>query len=376
MKIIDAHVHYSPQTGPEFLTAFLDRIGTDGAVIQAVSHSRCISLIPGALVMKDQNPGRFYVFGSPDASAYYLFPDTLGEHLADYASQILAAGCDGIKLLEGKPQMRKTMPIPDFDLPCWEPFWAYAEKEAVPMLWHVNDPETNWCANPSPWLKHQGWWYDDSFINNEVQYAQVFRVLQRHPNLKIIFAHFLFFSAQLDRLDDLMTRYPNLMVDLTPGIEMYENFSADYDRAKAFFEKYHDRIAYGTDIGGRCILTNEGEPFNEQENLLRPQLVQRFLTMRGEETIEADGNFLHDRAPFLMRGFALPEDRLEEIFSGNIRSFLGGDPKTVNAEEVLMLCAALREKLAEMTERDETFHPDSSEVDRAERYFSAKYYED
>ena len=299
-----------------------------------------------------------------------------GEHLADYASQILAAGCDGIKLLEGKPQMRKTMPIPDFDLPCWEPFWAYAEKEAVPMLWHVNDPETNWCANPSPWLKRQGWWYDDSFINNEVQYAQVFRVLQRHPNLKIIFAHFLFFSAQLDRLDDLMTRYPNLMVDLTPGIEMYENFSADYDRAKAFFEKYHDRIAYGTDIGGRCILTNEGEPFNEQENLLRPRLVQRFLTMRGEETIEADGNFLHDRAPFLMRGFALPEDRREEIFSGNIRSFLGGDPKTVNAEEVLMLCAALREKLAEMTERDETFHPDSSEVDRAERYFSAKYYED
>ena len=251
MEITDAHVHYSPQAGPEFLTAFLDRTGTDCAVIQAVSHSRCISLVPGALLMKDRNPGRFYVFGSPDLSGYYLNADRIGEHQAEYIARLLAAGCDGVKLLEGKPQMRKTVPIPDFDIPCWEPFWSYAENEAVPILWHVNDPETNWCSDPSPWLKRQGWWYDETFINNEVQYSQVFRVLERHPNLKIVFAHFLFFSAQLDRLDDLMSRYPNLMVDLTPGIEMYENFSADFDRAGAFFEKYHNRIAYGTDIGGR-----------------------------------------------------------------------------------------------------------------------------
>ena len=376
MIITDAHVHYSPQTGPEFLTAFLDRTGTDCAVIQAVSHSRCISLVPGALVMKDQSPGRFYVFGSPDLSEYYLHPDAVGEHLSEYASLILAAGCDGIKLLEGKPQMRKTVPIPDFDLSCWEPFWAYAEREAVPILWHVNDPETNWCSNPSPWLKRQGWWYDETFINNEEQYSQVFRVLERHPNLKIVFAHFLFFSAQLDRLDALMSRHPNLMVDLTPGIEMYENFSADFDRAKAFFEKYHDRIAYGTDIGGRCVLTNEGEAFNERENLLRPQLVRRFLTMQGEETVIADGNFLHDREPFVMRGLGLSREWLEEILNRNIRSFIGGDPKPVNAENTLILCACLREKLAEMTSLDGSFHPDASELDRAERYFSKKYYED
>ena len=376
MKIIDAHIHYSPQTGPEFLTSFLDRTGTDGAVIQAVSHSRCISLIPGALVMKDRNPSRFYVFGSPDLSGYYLNADTLGEHFAAYTAHVLRAGCDGVKLLEGKPQMRKTVPIPDFDLPCWEPFWEYAEKEAVPILWHVNDPETNWAPNPSPWLKQQGWWYDETYINNEQQYAQVFRVLERHPALKVIFAHFFFFSAQLDRLDDLMSRYPNIMVDLTPGIEMYENFSANFDRARAFFEKYHDRIAYGTDIGGRCILTNEGEPFSEEENLLRPQLVRRFLQMDGEETVTSDGHFLHDRAPFTMRRLGLCEERQEEIFGGNIRHFIGGEPRPVDAEETLMLCAALRERMAELVLRSNDFHPDASEVNRAEQYFSKKYYEE
>ena len=374
--ITDAHIHYSPQTGPEFLTEFMDRTGTDSAVIQAVSHSKCLSLIPGALVMKDRSPGRFYVFGSPDLSEYYLHPESVGERFAEYVCRCRAAGCDGVKLLEGKPQMRKSTPVPDFDLPVWEAFWSCAEEEQIPILWHVNDPESHWGKNPSEWLKRQGWWYDESYINNEEQYAQVFRVLERHPRLRIAFAHFLFFSAQLDRLDAILEKYPNVMVDLTPGIEMYENFSAEPERTKAFFEKYHDRIAYGTDIGGRCILTNEGESFNEKENLRRPEIVRNFLTMKGTQRIESDGNFLHDRAPFEMRGLGLEGERLDEILSKNIRRFIGGEPRSVDAEETLWLCAWLRERMAEMMEAVPGFQPDASEVERAERYFCEKLYHD
>lgn len=369
-------MHYSPQTGPEFLTEFMDRTGTDMAVIQSISHSRCISLIPGALVMKDMSPGRFYVFGSPDLSGYYLNSDGLGSYFAGYIRLAAECGCDGVKLLEGKPQMRKTVPIPDFDSESWEPFWDYAEANAVPILWHVNDPESHWSPDASEWVKKQGWWYDESFINNEVQYAQVLNVLKRHKRLKIIFAHFFFMSAQLDRLADILDRYNGVMVDLTPGIEMYENFSADYENARSFFDRYHDRIVYGTDIGGRCVLTNEGEPFSEKENLRRPEIVRSFLMMKGEQTIESDGFFLHDRAPFTMRGLGLEVERLEEILGGNIRRFIGGEPKTVDSGKTLELCAFLRERLAEMTGFDDSFDPDASQLDMAERYFSRKYYGD
>lgn len=376
MMITDAHMHYSPQTGGKFLAEFLTATGTDCAVVQAVSHSRCISLIPGALVMKDQAPGRFFVFGSPDSSEYDLHPDQIGTYLAEYVQHCLQAGCDGVKLLEGKPQMRKALPIPDFDRPEWEPFWAYAEENQVPLLWHVNDPESHWSPDASEWVKKQGWWYDETFINNEAQYTQVLNVLQRHPNLKIIFAHFFFLSAQLERLDGILSAYPNLMVDLTPGIEMYENFSADMEKTRAFFEKYHDRIVYGTDIGGRCILTNEGETFNERENRLRPQIVQSFLCMKGSQWVEADGDFIHDRKPFRMYGLGLEGERLEEILNTNVRRFIGHEPKPVDAEEVLWLCAWLREKLAEMAARKAEFDPDVSEVELAERYFCEKVYED
>ena len=367
-------MHYSPQTGPEFLTEFLEKTGTDSAVIQSVSHSRCLSLIPGALVMKDRSPGKFYVYGSPDLSGYYLNASDLGAYMAEYISLIMECGCDGVKLLEGKPQMRKAHPIPDFDAAVWEPFWEYAEENRIPILWHVNDPETHWSPDVSDWVKQQGWWYDESFINNEAQYSQVLNVLERHKRLKIVFAHFFFLSAQLDRLDTILSRYPEVMVDLTPGIEMYENFSENLEKTKAFFEKYHDRIAYGTDIGGRCILTNEGDPFNEKENLRRPEIVRSFLTMAGEQRIESDGNFLHDRAPFVMQGLGLKGERLEEILSGNIIRFTGGAPRPVDGEKVLELCAVLRERMIDFSDVKEDFRPDVSQLELAERYFSEKIY--
>lgn len=44
-------------------------------------------------------------------------------------------------MLEGKPNIRKYYPIPDFDQSVWEDYWAYLEQEQIPVYMHVNDPE-------------------------------------------------------------------------------------------------------------------------------------------------------------------------------------------------------------------------------------------
>ena len=111
-------------------------------------------------------------------------------------------------------------------------------------------------------------------------------------------------------------------------------------------------------------------------NMMQRLLVRRFLQMDGEETVASDGHFLHDRAPFTMRRLGLCEERQEEILGGNIRDFIGGEPRPVDAEETLMLCAALRERMAELVLRSNDFHPDASELNRTEQYFSQKYYEE
>ena len=322
MTFFDAHLHISPEFTGDRVLAFMDRTATDKAVLQAVYHTKAGPLAPEALRMKRAHPDRLRVFGAPDARLYFTAAERIGAAEIEYLKPLLDAGMDGIKLVEGKPQMRKMYPIPAFDSEAWEPFFAFLEENRIPLTWHVNDPAHFWSKDVSPWLIRQGWAYDETFIHNETQYSEVLHVLERHKNLRAIFAHFFFMSDSLERLSGILDRYKEVRLDLTPGIEMYENFSAAPGSSAAFFEKYGDRILYGTDIGGRCILTNEGCPFNEKENLRRPEIVRYFLTGSEDRRICADGDYLIDREPFIMKPLALRGERLEKIAGKNLETVL------------------------------------------------------
>ena len=108
---------------------------------------------------------------------------------------------------------------------------------------------------------------------------------------------------------------------------MYENFSAAPERARAFFARYADRIIYGTDIGGRCVLMGEDKAFDEAENLRRPEIVRAFLTLTGEEEVASDGHFLIKRPPFTMRGPGLSDAALSAVLGGNFARLAGEDEK-------------------------------------------------
>ena len=322
MYYLDAHLHISPGFKGEDVLRFMDRTGTEKAVLQSVYHTSFGPLTPVALTMKQAHPDRFFVFGAPDRRLYFGDTEHIGEKVVEDLKPFFDKGMDGVKFLEGKPTVRKMCPVPDFDSEAWEPFFAFLEENGIPLTWHVNDPAAHWAKDVSPWLVKQGWAYDETYINNEVQYAQVLNVLDRHKKLKAILAHFFFMSDSRDRLAKILDGHPAVRVDLTPGIEMYENFSAENEASAAFFEKYRDRIIYGTDIGGRCILTNEGCPFNERENLRRPEIVKYFLTGTEPVEIRSDGDYIIDRKPFILRPLALRGERLEEIAHGNLEAAL------------------------------------------------------
>ena len=369
---IDAHIHYALPLTPETLIGFMDKTGIDMANLVMVPHTQRLSCVPEALMAKYRYPDRFYVFTSLDASEYFLHPKSLGKHMAAHAKRMLKCGCDGVKIIEGKPNMRRMMPIPDFDLPCWEPFWAYAEKEQVPILWHVNDPEEYWDpARVTEYHKNLGDAYDENDVNNEAQYEQVLHILQRHPALKIIFAHFYFMSAQLERLGNLLDTFPNIMVDLTPGSEMYRNFSENHGQAQAFFRKYQDRIVYGTDIACRCVMASRQLPFHEGENLRRGELIDSFLDPETDEIHEPDGEYLIDVPPFPMRGIRLDQSALDKIYGGNFQRFARKTPAKVVPKRVVRECRRLRLLLKMMGLFNRQMQTDDSYVKQAEAFFKS-----
>ena len=369
-KIIDGHVHYAHYAYQDSLMRLLDKAGIDKLAVVCTPDEQRLSLVPDALLLKAAYPDRVYVFGGLDISSLFMAPDIAGEAFAHYVDVLRGLGADGIKMIEGKAAMRKRLPIPDFDDPVYAPYWEKMAELGMPLIFHVNDPEEFWDADKVPdWAREMGWFYGDgSYIDNEDQYRQVLAVLDRHPSLKVVFAHFFFLSAQLDRLAEYLDRYPNMHVDLTPGIEMYFNFAREPEKTREFFIKYQDRIIYGTDIGARALLRDREVGIEAEESLARIEVVRGFLENDGPFNLTHEG-FLFGGREAEFYGINLPEDVLDKIYYQNFERFAGAAPKPLNKEAILEEAQRLETMINAMAAVQPGLSGDTSSVNRVQEYF-------
>lgn len=308
--IIDAHFHvYAGRSPGRFIRALLK-----ASELTALN----IASIPGglahgeyfcnreALKLKLQNPGRVLFFGGLDYSdRAYLRGDV------DFAAQartLIEAGADGIKMLEGKPNVRKALGM-SLASPILQPFYAYMEKQALPILLHVADPEEFWDADKVPgWARDSGWfWGDGSYPTKAQLYRETEEVLARFPRLRVILAHFYFLSADLKAATRFMERWPAVCLDITPGIEMYHNFTRQPAGWRRFFERYQDRIIFGTD------------------NTSPPPKTGTYAAclQTAVENIRQIRTFLEtDEAVYSGRGLKLSQAALRKIYAANFRRLL------------------------------------------------------
>lgn len=89
-------------------------------------------------------------------------------------------------------------------------------------------------------------------LNSGEYQSELENVLTLNPALPVICPHYCLASQSLDRLTDLMTRFPNLYVDTSFGQESlartgFETLSKNHDAFVAFFSTFQDRILFGTD---------------------------------------------------------------------------------------------------------------------------------
>lgn len=350
-----------------------DQLKINCCNIVCTPHQQRLSLVPDALHLKAHHPARVFVFGGLNIAAYFMAPDQVGEIFADYIDVLITAGCDGIKMIEGKPDMRKMLPIPSFDSDAFAPYWEKAAQAQVPIVFHVNDPEEFWDAEKVPdWAVERGWFYGDgSFINNEDQYSEIYNVLANNPDLKVIFAHFFFMSAQLPRLADLLDRYPKVSIDLTPGIEMYHNFSTDIQATREFFIKYQDQILFGTDIGAKALLVRPQEGIEFTDSHSRVQLIRNFLENQGEFILEPESGFLFGKPIRPYQGLGLPREILEKIYYQNFIKTVGSQPRPVNPDIIIEMCNQIETMIAIQGSSQSGVPRDPSVVQSVRSYFES-----
>lgn len=266
-----------------------------------------------AVIYKLHNPTAYAYGGLVYPQMPFSKPMPDGTDPLSQYRELMALGFDGIKMLETKPTEQKAYGML-IDDPYFDDFFAAAEAEGTHMLWHVADPDSFWDIRRIPQrFLDRGWFYGDgTYLSCERVYGQVYNVLDKHPRLKVSFAHFFFLSEQPEKLEAVFARYPGTSVDLTPGSEMYGAFRENWAYYRDFFIKHQDRILFGTDTsysGGDMTRFTE-----------RSRAVRDFLTTDGQMTVI--------QVP--TRGLALPKAVTDKLLGGNFRRLAGGQPKPVD----------------------------------------------
>jgi predicted TIM-barrel fold metal-dependent hydrolase len=315
LDVIDGHTHFiHPECLPDF-----------DAVLAAVPcqsvHSVCLPNLDGSTqndagrFLKSQHPNRAYVSGALGYNMDLADTPKAAALLATQVCSLKEQGFDGLKLIEGKPEVRKFLPF-RLDGPLFAAVWAVLEQEQFPVIFHVADPDVFWDRDGCPgWARERGWDYSDgSYPSKEDLYAEVDVILARHPNLKITFPHFYFLSTDLQRAARFLDDHPRVCFDLAPHIDMYHDFSQSPAEAREFFLGYQDRILFGTDVDTRVLQRGAA---GYEFMLSIPWLIRSLL--------EKDGPF---ETPTGQRyqSLALPPEVLQKIYKDNFCRIYGPQP--------------------------------------------------
>lgn len=187
---------------------------------------------------------------------------------------------------------------------------------------HVNDPEEFWDASQvTEFAKKAGWFYDETYVNNEDDTTGKCRTYWAASKASYLIPAFYFMSRQLPRLSELLDQFENVRIDITPGSELFYNLSEDREHATRFFEKYQDRICYGSDIGARVLVAEEPKLLSMEESRSRIRLITEFLETKGDYPLRPDGYYISatDRT---MHGLGLDNKMLDKIYSENFLHFI------------------------------------------------------
>lgn len=315
---IDSHVHsYEGVKAPDSFMKYMEELGLSAVGIASlpcgiVGKYSGYETTSASLLAKLLHPGKFYSF-----HALEYRKGSEGEWMSDFKAQAqtaLAAGADGIKMLEGKPDVRKGVGLP-LDSSEYDEFYSFLEDGGVPLLLHVADPEEFWDRDKAPAFafKHGWFWGDGTYPSKETLYQEVEGMLRKHPRLNITLAHFFFLSADVARAEDFLSRHPNVSFDITPGVEMYFNFARRREEWREFFVRNFARIIYGSD--------GTDKQSSWEWSLKTSRNVQSFLETDGESEWG--------------RGIKLDAKSLGRIYSGNFKERVGGAPKPVRKDAAL-----------------------------------------
>jgi predicted TIM-barrel fold metal-dependent hydrolase len=329
IKVCDTHIHIAYQhpveKTMETLKSIMEHFCYDKIVIQAMSESSNKGTDPAssikALYLKHCMQPNVYAFGS--LYHHHDERDTSDGYLSQVKS-MWSMGFDGMKMLDGKPGMRKKLGRP-LDDPIFDEYYEYMEENTIPLKMHVGDPSYFWDINKvSKHALDSGWFCDESFPTMEQLYNEVNGILTKFPKLCLNLAHFYFVEDNLEWADSFLDRWENVSFDLTPNASMFAWFTRRYAKWREFFIKHQRKIFFGTDTYNiPCTAENIEKVHGHRINLVRTYL---------EKNEPFEYSHFDEKAGFdkILKPFGLEREVLQNIYCDNCMRLVGKKPREIN----------------------------------------------
>ncbi len=268
------------------------------------------------------HPDRFLVFTEPwwNKVADPNYPKLQAEEI----ERAHKAGAKGLKVLKTLGLYLRenitTGPLIKVDDRRFDPMWEACGALNMPVCIHTSDPEAFFLPIDrfnERWEElhaHPDWsFHGKDFPSNRELLEARNRVIARHPRTQFVCLH-VSNSENLPWVSECMDRYPNMHVEI--GARIGE-LGRQPRTARRFFEKYQDRIMFGTDAvphGAEYPEQIFGEPLYE--------IYYRLLETEDEYFDYAPAR-IPPQGRWKIYGLGLPESILRKVYHDNAARLLG-----------------------------------------------------
>lgn len=204
------------------------------------------------------------------------------------------------------------------DDPIFDPIYEYLARHRKPLMAHIGDPIDGWLPL-GPASPHYSYFSSNPQFHlygktNFPTHAQLIaardHILQKHPRLIVIGAHFGSLEHDLDQVAARLDRYPNFYIDCAARTRDLTYQSRD--KVRNFFIKYQDRILYGVDMTWKPFAAQRPPTPQQRANFIKSL----------EQKYQRDYAYYSGNGPLTFEGrqtqaLALPNTVLQKIYRQN-----------------------------------------------------------
>jgi len=299
--VVDMHSHPYAETKEQIAqwVKTMDQVGLEKTIIHSMTTGAKFDSIYAEYA---KYPGRFEVWCGFDYTGYDQ--PGFGPAAVKELERCFKAGATGVGELGDKGKGLFYCDVKAWgmhlDDPRMDPLLEKCADLKMPINIHIADPiwmyekmdSTNdGLMNAYEWrLDNQPDIIDHAGMINILENA-----VKRHPRTTFIACHFANCSYNLDRLGAMLDNYPNLYADISAR---YAETAPIPRFVARFYEKYQDRLVYGTDMG-----------FDKSMY----QITFRILESADEHFYETNQFGYH----WALNGFGLPDPILKQVYRQN-----------------------------------------------------------